>query len=216
MRTMNDVNAVYDQGLMQLKNKLFVCPVCKKTYSNELAGIKHVNKRGCYKMEDVVAGTVHETKGYALYQTLVAELQPNAKVDLKTFRKSPLFNGIMRFTMFCSLHSVFSVDVYLSWLNEIKKLEQINTILKEAVKEDNLREFRIFAQKHALIPSDLFYSRYRDDLIEDDEFFIRSIEKAQVGVTFLATQPDFPFEERLDRLPLDYKNRATQLFEAIL
>lgn len=216
LRTMNDVNAVYDQGIKTLKNGLLVCPMCEKTYKNELAAHKHVNERNCHKMIDVVKDTLHETKGYGLYKNLIAALKPNAQLSLATFRKSPMYNSVMRFTMFCSLHEVFSSDIYVAFLNEIKKIEQVNAILSAGVKEENLREFRIFAQQYDLIPSESYYSKYRDDLINDDDFFIRSIEKSRIGLRFLAAQSDFDFEDRFDKLPIDYQNRLKSILEQIV
>lgn len=216
IKTMNDVGALYEKGMKKLKNGLLVCPVCEKSYRCELSANKHLNARNCHKMQDLVKGTLHETKGYAMYQLLVSNLNPSAKLSLQTFQKSPMYNPVMRFTMFCSLHSVFDCDVYLSWLNEVKGLEQVNTILKEGIREDNLREFRIFAQKHSLMPSEKIYDAYREDLLTDDEYLVRCIEKAQISLKFLASREDFPFEERLANLPIDYQIRITEIAEAIL
>ena len=216
LKTLNDIDAVYDKGLKYLKNKLMICPVCEKSYSSETAAKKHLEARNCHKMQDVISGTVHETKAYAMYKVIISSMKPDAKISLTTFRKSPLYNQIARFTMFCSLHSVFDADVYLAWLNEVKGIENVSTVLKEGVREDNLREFRIFAQKYDIIPSEKIYNAYRDDLLTDDDFLVRCIEKAQIGILFLADQPDFPFEDRLASLPLDYQNRVEAVIEAIL
>lgn len=216
LKTINDIDALYDKGLKKLKNGLLVCPVCEKTYSNEPAAIKHLNARSCYKMQDVISGTVHETKAYAMYKVIISSMKPTARISLSTFRKSPLYGPIARFTMFCSLHSVFDADVYLAWLNEVKGFENLHTVLKEGIREDNLREFRIFAQKYNIIPSEKIYNAYREDLLTDDEYLVRCIEKAQIGLVFLASRDDFPFSERFESLPLDYQNRIKEIAEAIL
>lgn len=216
LKTLNDIDAIYEKGLKRLKNNLLVCPVCEKTYSNEAAAIKHLNARSCHKMQDVIAGTVHETKAYAMYKVIISSMKPDAQITLNTFRKSPLYNPIARFTMFCSLHAVFDADVYLAWLNEVKGFENVNTVLKEGVREDNLREFRLFAQKYNIIPSEKIYNAYREDLLTDDEYLVRCIEKAQIGLAFLASRDDFPFSERFESLPLDYQNRIKEIAEAIL
>lgn len=216
MKTMNDVNAVYDQGLKTLKNGLMVCPVCEKTYQNELAARRHVDKRDCYKMQDIIGGTVHETKAYGLYKELIAAMSPKAQISISTFRKSPMYGPVSRFTMFCSLHEVYDSNSYLAYLNEVVKIEQVNTLLKAGLDEQHLREFRVYAHKYDLIPSDKYYDNYRDDLLTDDEFLVRSIEKARVGLTFLAMRDDFPFEERFSKLPIDYQNRISAIADEIL
>lgn len=216
VKTMNNIDALYDAGMKKLRNGLLVCPVCEKTYKCESSAKKHIEARDCHSMKDLVKGTVHEVKGYAMYQLLVSNLNPEARVSLQLFQKSPMYNPVMKFTMFCSLHAVFDCNVYLSWLNEIKKFVHVNQILKEGIREDNLREFRIFAQKYDLIPSAKIYDAYREDLLTDDEYLVRCIEKAQIGLNFLAKQEDFPFEERLASLPVDYQNRITDIAEAIL
>lgn len=216
LKTLNDVDAVYDSGLKQLKNKLFVCPMCEKTYTCETSAKKHLDARNCHKMLDLIKDTVHETKAYAMYKVIISSMNPGAQISLGSFRKSPLYNQIARFTMFCSLHSVFDADVYLSWLNEIKKFDSVPVILKQGISEENLREFRLFAHKFNIIPSEKIYNKYRDDLLTDDEYFVRCIEKAQIGLVFLLQQEDFPFEERMKSLPIDYQNRITAIAEAIL
>lgn len=216
LKTLNDIDSVYDKGLKHLKNKLMVCPMCEKSYSSEHAAKKHLDARSCHRMQDVIAGTVHETKAYAMYKVIISSMKPDAQISLNTFRKSPLYNPIARFTMFCSLHSIFDADVYLAWLNEVKGIENVNTVLKEGVREDNLREFRLFAQKYNIIPSEKIYNAYREDLLNDDDYLVRCIEKAQISLAFLASQEDFPFSERFDGLPLDYQNRIRDIAEAIL
>lgn len=216
VKTMNDIDAMYDAGMKKLNNGLLLCPVCGKSYKCQIAANKHIAARDCHSMKDLVKGTVHEVKGYAMYQLLVSNLNPSARITLTTFQKSPMYNPVMKFTMFCSLHAVFDCNVYLSWLNEIKKFVHVNQILKEGIREDNLREFRLFAQKYNLIPSEKIYNAYREDLLTDDEYLVRCIEKAQIGLNFLARQEDFPFEERLAALPVDYQNRITEIAEAIL
>lgn len=216
LKTFNDVDAIYAKGLRQLKNRLYVCPMCEKTYSSEAAGLKHVAAKKCHKMQQLIEGTVHETKAFVMYKVIVANLNPDAQLTLATFRKSPMYTPVARFTMFCSLHSVFDANVYLSYLNEYKEIENVNAILSAGILEENLRDFRLFAQKYNIIPSDTIYEKYREDLLTDDEYFVRCIEKAQIGLAYLARKEDFPFEERMASLPLDYQLRINEIAEAIL
>lgn len=216
LKTMNDVNAVYDQGYKTLKTGQFLCPMCGKLYKHEYAIKKHMEKRSCHSMLDVIKDTVHEAKAYSMYKILIAALQPNARVTLESYRKSPMYSPVARFTMYCSLNEVFSCDTYLAWLNEIKGFKTVNVILQQAILDENLREFRIFAHRHDLIPSDRFYDAYKNDLIEDDDFFIRSLERAKIGVRFLVAQKDFPLDERCDKLPIDYRMRLQQLMDGVL
>jgi hypothetical protein len=216
LKTMNDVNALYDAGMTKLKNGLLLCPVCGKTYKTEAPAKKHIEARSCHRMQDIIKDTMHEAKAYGMYKILISSLQPNARVTLNSFRKSPMYSPVARFTMYCSLHEVFSCDTYMAWLNEIKGIQNVNVLLQQALLDENLREFRIFAHVHDLIPSEHFYQAYRDDLISDDEFFIRSLERAKVGVRFILKQDDFPFEERCAKLPLDYAMRLERLLEEVL
>jgi len=215
LNVINEIDAMYDKGVTSHQNGLHVCGVCGKVYKTLKAAQKHMERKDCYKLFDLVKDTMHETKAYTLYKTLVSALNPNARVTLNIFRKSPMYNPVVRFSMYCSLNEVFSTDIYVSWLNEIKGIEQVNAILSEGIKDDTLREFRLFAHKHELMPSELYYQRYKDLLMEDDDFLVRSIEKAKIGAIFIAKEATFPFVERMEALPMDYQLRLQQLYEAI-
>lgn len=219
LKAFNDIGALYDAGPKILKNGIIMCPVCNKTYQTETGAKKHIEKRDCYRLIDEIKDTLHETKAYGIYQEVVAAINPKARVSINTFRKSPLYNQIARFSLFCSMHEVFDALEYLSFINMKKGLEDVRSALSAGLEEANLREFRILAHKYDIIPSDLFFQRYKDDLINDDDFFIRSVEKAKIGLKFLARKSEsgeFPFEERCESLPIDYQNRLTAILDVIV
>lgn len=216
--SLNDIDALYDAGPKIMKNGAIQCPVCEKIYQSETAAKKHVEKRNCHDLKKVIEGTIFEMKAYALYKMLLAALNDKAKVSMSTFRKSPLYKPVARFSMFCSANEVFSMDTYVAYLNEIKGIEHVGAILSEGIKEKSLADFRLFAQRMNLIPSEDFYAKYRDDLLTDDNFLVRSIEKARISLQFLASLPveEFDFCTRMENLPADYQNRLEELINTVI
>ncbi len=216
LKTVNDVEKLYAKGIIHLKNTDFLCPVCGKTYKHLHTAEKHLEKRDCHTMQQLMEGTIHEAKGLGLYQELIASLNPKATVSLAKFRKSTMYKPVMRFIMFCVIHQVFDIRVYLDWLNQIKAIHNLPTILSQGTEEPVLREFRDFAQLFSLMDSEKFFKMYGDRLRTDDDFFVRSIEKSLIGLIWLANHKDFPMDERVEGLPIGYKDRVMAVAEKLL
>ena len=213
IKTINDLDKLYDNGA-QMMGGVYVCPVCNKQYKSKNGADKHIAKRDCYDLKHLFGGTATELKGYALYK----ELLPEAKVDIRTYRKSPYYNSTIRFHIFSNLNDLHDQkESYLTWLNEFKGCDKINTLMKAAIKESNLREFRLFLQKYPrFIDSDTFYSRFKGDLVKDGKFFIRSLEKAKVSLHYIVQRDDFPFEEVMENLDPEYQIRFEDLANKVL
>jgi hypothetical protein len=123
----------------------------------------------------------------------------------------------MRYISFASIHELKErSDDYLDWLIQYKNFSNINGLLSNAIKESFLREFRLFLQKHGdvMIDSSKFYDRYAEDLLNDADFFIRSIEKGHIWIGYF-NDVDFPIEDVYNGLPIDYQIRFDKILDAI-
>lgn len=217
IKTLNDLDELFQQEPKKTDNG-YECPVCGKSYKGIKGITNHMKKEDCYSFLDMCKNTITETRAYVVYKELIARVNPKAKVSIVGFRKSPAYNGCCRFIMFVSLHELTDQSgVYLTWLAEIKNFNNIHALLSSAIKESFLREFRLFAQKFdQFIDSEKFYKTYRDEMIKDGKFFIRSLEKSKISLHWLLQQKDFPFEEVMGQLDADDQNRFETLANRVL
>jgi hypothetical protein len=213
----NDVEKLYENGLISHSDGTFECPVCHKVYKRKSNAIAHLNKQDCYSLLDIFKNTANETRGLSLYKTLVSAVNPQARTSLNVFRKSRYYNPVMRYISFSAIHELGKLsEDYLDWLIQYKNFSNVNALLSNATKESFLREFRLFLQSHGdiMIDSKTFIERYKQDLIDDQNFFIRSLEKGHLWIGYLT--PDiFPIDDVYESLDLDYKFRFEKILEEI-
>jgi hypothetical protein len=210
IKTFNDVSGLYESGLIE-EDGAYRCPVCNKTYKRLTSAQKHIEKQDCFSVRDVFENTVHEAKAFVLYKNIVSVKNPRANLSLRVFRKSNLYKNCVKFIVFCNLHEVKVPDIYFMWLRDYRNIRNDNTILTAGREEANLRDFRVFQQKYNYIDSEHFFGTHKENLEEDATFFIRSIEKAHIGLQWLMEkQPDY-FESVYSELPADYMIRIEQL-----
>lgn len=215
VKLVNDVSSLYQEGLLK-EDGGYVCPVCKKKYKQLGSAHKHLDRQDCYTVKDLFSGTEYENNAYVFFQSVMSGVNPSARITKQIFVKSKSYSSFVRFILFTSYHDVVDKGLYYSWLHEIVGLKHVNKILSEALKETRLREFRKFLQKNSeLIDSESFVDKYRDDLIEDQHFFIRSIEKSHVSVAYLSSCAEFPFDEVCGSLYDDYYLRLMEIVDAL-
>lgn len=214
VRLVNDVSHLYEQGLIVNEDATFTCPVCKKTYKQHGSAQKHLEKQECYRLHDLFENTEYEKQGSLFFREIMSSVNPRARVTLSTFRKAKLYAPVIRFILFTSYHDVLDKGLYYSWLDEIVNIKHTTKILSEGIKESRLREFRKWLQSNpSFIDSETFLDRYGNDLIEDQHFFIRSIEKGHVSASYLAESDDFPFDEVCGKLYEDYYQRLLEMIK---
>ena len=213
----NDIDKLYDSGLIENDDGTFSCPVCNKVYKRRKSAEEHLESRDCFSLLDMFKDTANEMKGYGLYKGLILSANPKARTTINTFRKSKYYNSVMRYVSFAGIHELKErTSEYLDWLIEFKNFSNINGLLSNAIKESFLREFRLFLQKHGhiMIDSAKFYDRYNEDLSEDSHFFIRSIEKGHIWIGYFG-EVDFDIDGVYDSLPADYQIRFDKILKEI-
>lgn len=215
VRSINDVSVLYEGGVVE-ENGVYSCPVCNKEFKSLGWAQKHVDKQDCYDMRSLFSGTEHELKGYELFKSIVSESNQKARVNLSIFKKSKSYSPILRFILFCTVHEIKDIGLYYSWISYSTNNDMMNFVLSHGIKEQTLRDHRIFLLKNEeYVNSESFYMKYRDDLLNDGLFFIRSIEKAHIGIKYLSTREDFPFDGLYDMLDLDYYERLINIVDIV-
>lgn len=51
IKTINDVDSLYDVPPIKTDEDKYQCPVCKKAYVREKAAISHMTARDCYSLD---------------------------------------------------------------------------------------------------------------------------------------------------------------------
>lgn len=197
LKTVNNISDLYNQEPVKT-DAGFTCPVCKKLYKRETSIKKHMEKRECFDAEDMFSGTLVETKAYTLYKAVVGEQSPNARVSLRSFRKSPYYSLMVRYTAFCGVHEVKQFDQYYAWCRDEINSPRSNSILSECLKESNLRRYRTWLHANDEINTDEFLEKF-DTLLECDAHLItRCIEKALINANdprvLNMVDSDFPLD----------------------
>lgn len=207
IKTMNEVTELYARGLNET-DEGWECPVCKKVYKRKPAADKHIDKMDCYRLQDVFDDTEYEHLAKELWASVMAHEHPRMRTTRNVFRKNRMYGPFLRFILYTTLNQVMDKGLYFSWLNEIAGYKYTNKILAEGVKDDQLRAYRIWLQKHPdYIDSETFIERHGQQLVDDPHFFIRSVEKSHVSIEALDKCQGFPLASVVHELPIDYWNR---------
>lgn len=213
----NDIDALYDDPITQTESG-FICNVCKKQFKGLGTVQKHVTKKDCYKPLDVFKNTQNEIGGFELYKHLILNEKPTARISLTIFRRSPYYGGCVKGFMFCNINEIQGdmIHEYASWVNVYKKTKKINSVISIMRDENSLREFRKFCRvnQHIAINSAKFFRKYKDELLNDHLFLVRSLEKAKTGILFLINEPEFS-DEFFESLPYDYQERIEELLKEV-
>lgn len=190
VKSLNSIEAIYDgKEIFELKG-VFICPVCKKEYKREKAAITHLAEQGCYNIKTLIRGTFHEELARKMYTSIMADIAPNARTGMMSFRKNKMFAPVARYVMFCSIYEVKQTELYFAWIRDVRGYKHANAVLSNGIKHETLGKYRLWLREHPeYIENDKFVSRYDDIINPDSEdydphFLIRSIEKSHVSIEY--------------------------------
>ncbi len=209
-----DPDELYQSELIEHTNGTFECPVCNKIYKRKTSAVKHYAKQDCYSTFDLFADTPYEESAFGLYESIIAEQNPRARTNLKAFRKSKMYSSAVRFITFCYMNEVDDFGLYYSYLKTIKNYSIPNAILTQGLNEENLRDYRIFLHQHPrYVDSKEFWDRHSEQLLNDEDFFIRSLEKAHI--TLYSVKARKKALDMVDKLPIGYQFRMGELMDKV-
>lgn len=218
-RSLDDV---YENAAMSGHEKAWRCGVCNKEYATLKGLHKHIDKRTCYRAQDILKDTAFEKKmrGLIIQSTLVRK-------DLSSIhriRNKNWYKKLAETTLF--IHEHFRNESlhlrYAEWTRNTTTFfvkshdKQINIILDTLKTEDNVRKYREwlianhFSSRLERAPAVSFLEQYYDLLMDDDWFLIRSLERCDILLD--CAEQVFQLSQRIENM-----NEAKQIrIEAII
>lgn len=221
LTVINDAEKLYDVGLKRnFENGTFECPVCQKSYVRESAAIKHLEERNCLDMAVLFTGTVTELSAYEVYVSLTNEVNPNARVSIGIFRKSPVYNTVMKFVVFMMVNHVAHLrDLYLAWIIESKSTKFTAQTIKYAMEMKNLDAFKLDLQKYDWLDHkdmEQLFQREKDNIENSPQRLVRLVETGHLTMKFLANHDDPIIEYAINNLPIEYESRLLEIASKIV
>lgn len=214
IKQIKDPDSLYQGNLIDHDDGRIECPVCHAMYKRRKSAEKHFAKQDCYSVLDLFADTPYEEAALELYQSIISEKNPRARTTLQSFRKSNSYSSVVRFCAFCYANEVDDFGLYYSYMEVIRNFTIMNAALANAINEETLREFRIFLhQNYRYVDSKTFWDRHGEQLLEDDDFFIRSLEKAHITLNSVAMRKKA--KDKASELPIGYQLRMVDLTDKV-
>lgn len=208
-----DIDELYD-GLSVEQNTdgTYQCPVCRKQYKQYKSALNHVQKRNCYHLQDIFAGSITEQNAFDIYKEAMSVLSPQRKMVLSGFRKSREYKPALEFALFCMNNRVKS-DIYTQWIIQKFRPSIFNYIKTIGQKDETLRQFRDFLIiNEQCIDSEYFFEQNQQRLYDDEVFMVRSLERGDIGLRYLIDQFD-NFSEHCETLSSPIKNRLEKVMD---
>lgn len=190
VKTMNSVADIYEGKVLKVTSDGFECPVCKKVYKREGSAENHLTEQECYDVKSLVKNTEREKKALKLFAAIMADVNPNTRVSITYFRKSKLYGQIVKFSMFCSLFEIRNPELYFAWIRDIKRFKHANAIISNALKEENMYEYRRWLRQNPEFIDNATYVSQNEEWIDmehanyDIHFLIRSFEKSHLSLEY--------------------------------
>lgn len=218
IKTMNDIDSLYDGKAPISDGGSFICPVCNKTYKTEKGCISHIEKRDCYDIGNLFENTLREANALSLYKDIMADVSPNARTSISYFRKSKRYKPLLKYTLVCTTYEIDNCRLYYAWIRDVKGHKHINSILSAASKESYIREYRSFLRENPdlIENSETFIERNYDSLREDEHFFTLSLEKSHFTIKSFLSYMEWDMDRFigfLSEFPLDYRNRIANVID---
>lgn len=206
MTMLNDLDKIYDIDISKCRSLKggYICPVCNGAYKTESTFEKHLSQQSCYNIETLVKDSDVEREAFKWYKE-IKEASSNLSVyNLATFRKDRLYKSIIQTVVFCLKNSEDRFMKYLAFMMLEKNYKTVNGALSNMRKESNLRDYRMHLQKTDDIDDELFVSQQYDNLMADQQFLVRSLEKALLSIHTFVT---WDVESIMNDMPIEYKER---------
>jgi len=214
IKTMNDIDALYEKPIQTTADG-FVCPVCSKVYKTITGAEKHLKRQDCANLRALYSGTMSELTGYKIYKDIVSELNPRSQVTFSSFNKSKAYNSTMRYVSFVNYHGMSEYEIeYANWVLITKKLKTVNQVFSLCLKTHILNEFKVFLHRSDMIESEKYFNQHKDRMKEDQNFFVRSVEKCKMSIIYLAGNSEA--SSMIQSLEADYYARIADVVEMVL
>lgn len=209
-----DIDAIYeDKHIIETEQGAFVCPVCEKEYKRRPAAVKHLDKQECHSALDVFEGTPYEERAFLFYKNIMASSNSRARPTMKSFRKSRLYKQVNTYILSCIINEV-DAGLFYSFLEEIIGFRYTNAILSNGKDDKWVHEFRVFLHANPSVSgSKEFYKGYKEELLEDEDYLMRSIAKAHISIGFIQQRKSL--EEAVSNFPVGYRMRILDIMNEV-
>ena len=210
---MLDIDAIYeDKHLIEKSDGTFACPVCHKVYKRKTIAEKHLTKQDCHSALDVFKDTAYEKMAYDFYVNLLNENGHKwSRPTMSSFRKSKMYKQVNRFVLASIVYEADTGTLY-SFLNEIVGFKHTSAILSKGQDEKWIEEYRLFLHCHPEVgDSSNYYGKYEDELLSDEDFLIKSIQKAHISVGYITKRPKL--SQAVEDLPVGYKMQVIDIMD---
>lgn len=207
LQIIKEIAPLYKQPMIETKDG-FQCPVCKKVLKTENGMAKHMAKQDCYSFSAIFGGTRIEDDAWELMRAAGVRF-----MSRKAFRASKVYSSAVRFVIYCNKNKVDQIGAFYSWIETTLKTDKVNFVLSRIKNDDALLKFRVFLLKNPSLIDETFAKKHHSDLIEDPNFFIRSLEKAQISFETIFKSDEL--SEFASNLQGDYAIRMEALYEKV-
>lgn len=198
------IEEIYDQDI-PFDGEHYWCPVCLKKYKNKGWLMKHLGKQQCFSLKDILSGTDLEKELFELYKML----NPS-ECTKKMMYNDPIFDRLATFLNFCRSNRI-DPSFYLAY-NQAR-FEQYGPykIIDIGMKNKTLKEFYEFRRNHPEFnDQEAFIETYRDRLVSEPKFLIRSFERGDITLSFFERYTGRSIRDFLNK---DQRDIVFSLFE---
>ena len=190
MKLFNEIDEIYEKGIVPTSDGQFKCSVCGKIYKTQKNADKHIAKQNCHSYSSVFKGNQIEYKFFSVYNFL-AGVEGETGYSFNRFRKSGRYTQIAKLYVFCSRNRLNDIEDYLVYILETYSLPNAYYSLVMGQKESVLVEYRNWLRRNVSNgDSYKFYNEYKEQL-EDTSFVLRSLERGDIHYEFLFDKIDF-------------------------
>lgn len=162
------------------EDRLYRCPICHKEYKNRNHANKHLDKKDCYSVQDMVYGYPIETTMYRVYGIFFE----TDRSSLEDFRKSRFYEGVAKFCAHCIDLSIEPTN-YATFLKTKLADWRPFMILNTGLGDDFITIYRTFLIRNpSFIDSEGYYNTHKQKF-DTLSFITFSLERALVSWDYL-------------------------------
>ena len=203
----NDISYLFEQQPECDWNKMeFTCPVCNKKYRTRAGLEKHMKQQDCAPATKIFADTLTEDLSLAFFKETVGEYNPKQRTSLKALRASKSYKPLMRYILHCMANKQ-DPYMFFYWITKQKKPKYYNQALSMGLKDSTLIEYRNFLiYNQHLIESEDFFEHNEQEVLNDDWFLVRSLERGDVGLDYCINSENIDLMKRVENMSVGVRS----------
>lgn len=180
MKLFNEIDDIFSREIICHSNS-FECPVCGKFYKKESSIKSHFEKKDCFSYRNLFDGTIIEQELFSIFKSLKSNSY--GIYNLTKFKKSKEFVFLSKLYMFTLSNKIPSIVDYINFGLNTMRASSPFIIINMLCKESSVKKYFKWRQNNT--PKDesiKFILSHRDNLTEDNDFLLRSLERGDILV----------------------------------